>query len=699
MQVEELTNRKSKMRKYSLTKTVIQAKWLSDGIIESNDGSIFKSFEMEPLSLGLFEENLEGSNSDTFFQKLSELISRLPNSFEGHVVLFRNLVPHQIIGLKTTVLVFEKVKKEESYSHFQAVLSELKLSTKLLTDETWKSYLSTIFGRKIEKNCLPDVIWDKDCIRADKNTVRVLSLTELPQVTWKGCLQPVFESMSPFTLSIKIQIPDRNKIKRQLETKRRVSHALSVSSSLEVKNIESNSVLNSSEETLERILVSKETLFEVSIGLIIAGTDNETQNLANDFERLVSGIGNAGLYPEGLGSLPVIASHLPGGKTLGIRKLPILSENLAHILPLLHDYSRSNDSSTLALRSRSHEISNLNLFSRENLNFNSFICGASGSGKSFLMNAILSSVLKDEPKTRLCIFDIGGSYRRIIEANGGVSQLLTVDEAHGLLASFLRLRPVNGTGFYRTFIETLCGSGSHITHSHRVAIDDLLRQLEGTNLKLSELVKLAGKKSESFYQDVAHWLKPHLALDNVPVRRDLQSMIGAQVNAFDFKELDSDPVLQRTTILLLSELLWGDLVKGTYPRTLIVFDEVWRFFAQSKSFLEEMYRTLRKYRAGIVSITQNLADYGDEAFAKMIFTNSFTKIFLQNGAAAEFLKHTFDLPDSDISRALSVTSKKPVYSEFFALSPTMSQIFRLYPTPEFYELANTENISMRKEAN
>jgi type IV secretory pathway VirB4 component len=151
--------------------------------------------------------------------------------------------------------------------------------------------------------------------------------------------------------------------------------------------------------------------------------------------------------------------------------------------------------------------------------------------------------------------------------------------------------------------------------------------------------------------------------------------------------------LQRATILILSELLWRDLVNGRYSRTLIVFDEVWRFFAQSKSFLEEMYRTLRKYRAGIVSITQNLADYGDATFAKMLFTNSFTKIFLQNGATAEFLKHTFDLPQTDIDRALSVTSRKPHYSEFFALTPSMSQVFRLYPTREFYELANTENIS------
>lgn len=687
------------MRKYSLTKTILKTRFLAEGLLEGSDGSIYKCFEAEPLSCGLFEEELDGPNATGFFQKLSELLTRLPNLFDGQAVLFRTRVDHEIAGLKTTILFFERVKKPESYSHFGAVLTELKIQSKPLTEATWNVYLSTILGSKVLTNSLPDVVWEKDSIRMGDSTVRVLSLTELPQVTWKGCLQPVFESPNPFSLSLRFNIPDRRKIRRQLETKRRVSHALSITSSLEVKNIESNSVLHSSEETLERILVNKETLFEISLGLTISGSAQETADLANGFERAVSGIGNAGIYPEGIGSLPVIESHLPGSKTLGIRKLPILSENLAEMFPLLHDYSRSNDVSTLALRSRSDEISNLNLFSKENLNFNSFICGASGSGKSFLMNAILTSAIKDEPGTRLCIFDIGGSYRRITKANGGKSKLLTVEEAHALLASFLRTRVVDGSGFFRTLIETLCGSGSHITHSHKVAIDDLLKSIEGNSLYFGPLIKFAAKKEERFYQDIAHWLKPHLGLDDIPARSDLTEIITAQITAFDFKELDADPVLQRTTILLLSELLWSDLTKGTYQRTLIVFDEVWRFFAQSKSFLEEMYRTLRKYRAGIVSITQNLADYGDEAFAKMIFTNSFTKIFLQNGAAAEFLKETFDLPASDITRALSVTSKKPVYSEFFALSPTMSQVFRLYPTPEFYQLANTENVSIRKDLN
>jgi hypothetical protein len=81
----------------------------------------------------------------------------------------------------------------------------------------------------------------------------------------------------------------------------------------------------------------------------------------------------------------------------------------------------------------------------------------------------------------------------------------------------------------------------------------------------------------------------------------------------------------------------------------------------------------------------------------MIFTNSFTKLFLQNGATREYLKSTFDLSDTDIYRALSVSSQKPKYSEFFALSSNMSQVFRLYPTEKFYELANTENISQKQK--
>lgn len=684
------------MKKYSLTKAVLGAHFIEAGVISHPDGSLSKAYELEPLSSGTLEEAFEGQISDAFFAKLSDLLTKLPNLIECQLLVSRRAIQGSTRGFTTRLYAFEKVQKAESYSHLNALLGELKLNPAPLTQAGWLGLLGGFFGEGVLSSKFPDMTWDKDCITIGNRVVRALSVTELPQITWKGCLQPVFENPNEFILSVRFNMPDRAKIKRQLETKRRVSHALSITSSLEVRNIESNSVLSSSEETLERILVGKETLFEISVGVLLSGNRDQTLSTARDMERVVSGIGNAGLFMEGIGTLPVFQSHIPGNKALGIRKLPVLSENLAHLLPIFHDYSRQNDASTLQLRSRSDEKSHLNLFSKENLNYNSFICGASGSGKSFLMNAILLSSLKDDPRTRLCIFDVGGSYRRIIESQGGKSTSLSFDEARALIATFLGMYPVNPQGFFRAFVETLCGSGSHITHSHLVAMDDLLKELEGQSLSVQKLISNASARSERFYQDIAHWLKPHIGFDDIEPRPDLISLIRSSVSAFDFKELDSDPVLQKTTILLLTELLWRDLVDGRHSRTLVVFDEVWRFFAHSKGFLEEMYRTLRKYKAGIVSITQNLADYGDEAFAKMLFTNSFTKIFLQNGATAEFLKNTFDLPGSDIERAFSVTSKKPYFSEFFALTPVMSQVFRLYPTEEFYQLANTENISIKQ---
>ena len=679
--------------KYSLTTAIVGSKFLEDGLIMSQLGNFYRALELEALPSGQLEDAFQGDVSTSFFSKLTDLLAKLPNGFDGQLIFVRQKKDDDERALVTSIFCLEKISKADSYSHLKALLEEAGLRAQSLSKEKWGQLLLSCLGCIQGDNRLPDLVWEKAHVEAEGTTIRALSLTELPQLTWAGCFQAIFEFPTDFVLSLKIHVPDRAKMKRQLETKRRVSHALAIRSSVEVKNIESNSVLGSSEETLERILVGKQTLFEISLAIILTGEKSKTLEKARELEKVIAGIGNAGLFLEGVGTLPVLKTHLPGNDFLSVRKLPILSDNLAHAIPLFQDYSRANDQSSLQLVSRSHEVCHLNLFSKDNLNFNSFICGSSGSGKSFLMNAILSTAIQDEPNLKVSIFDVGGSYRKIVQSQGGSTTSLTIASAQQLLASFVKTTPLTDDGFFKGFIATLCGSGDHITHSHKVAIEELLRESSGQTLSIKKLILQASAKKESFYKDIAHWLKPHLHLDEIAVSESSLELVTAQVSAFDFKELDGDPVLQRCTILLLTDLLWKNLMSGKFPKTLIVFDEVWRFFANSKDFLEEMYRTLRKYKAGVTSITQNLADYGDEAFAKMLFTNSFTKIFLQNGASASYLKSTFDLSDSDMARALSVKSHKPHYSEFFALTSNMSQVFRLYPTQQFYSLANTENIT------
>jgi hypothetical protein len=81
------------MKKYTLTKMILGASWLSPGVIFHSDGSLMKSYVTEPLSSGGLEEGFCGPASDNFFTKLADLLTKLPNLFTGQIVLRREMVP------------------------------------------------------------------------------------------------------------------------------------------------------------------------------------------------------------------------------------------------------------------------------------------------------------------------------------------------------------------------------------------------------------------------------------------------------------------------------------------------------------------------------------------------------------------------------------------------------------------------------
>ncbi|MBK9293917.1 MAG: hypothetical protein IPM57_05650, partial [Oligoflexia bacterium] len=185
------------MKKYSLTKNILVSSLQDEGVLLHADNSISKGFEVELLSSGLLEEDLTGPTSDNFFAKLSDLLTKLPNNFEGQIILNRKRVHgSEIPGFFSKLYFFEKVKKAEGYSHLSALLSELSMKPVALNKESWNELISGYFGPSVIEGIYPDVIWEKDAIKIKDKFVRVLSLTELPQLTWKGCLQPILKVLT-----------------------------------------------------------------------------------------------------------------------------------------------------------------------------------------------------------------------------------------------------------------------------------------------------------------------------------------------------------------------------------------------------------------------------------------------------------------------------------------------------------------------
>lgn len=177
------------MSKYSLGKLVVGSHWMESGAIANADGSISKGFEMEPLSSGNLEEAFQGPMSDQVFTKLADLLTRLPNNFEGQILFSRRGEDSVgVPGFVTRIYVFEKASKVESYSHVAALLGELKATTSPLSHDGWRSILSGFCGKSVLAGVLPDMVWEQDCVRLGESVTRVLSLTELPQLEMKNPL-------------------------------------------------------------------------------------------------------------------------------------------------------------------------------------------------------------------------------------------------------------------------------------------------------------------------------------------------------------------------------------------------------------------------------------------------------------------------------------------------------------------------------
>jgi len=679
---------------------MISAVWHDTGSLLTIDKKKLRFWTTSPISSSQCEDGFSGPQSEGFFERIKESLSKLPSHHESQILIDRTLAPKTegteifpSFGLVTKLYLIESDVAKGGANLFQ-LFEDLGFTISPGTKDDYLALIRKLVGQEKAQNLiLPNLTWEEDYLKAGANYIKCASLTDLPLSTWNNCLEALYQTADEFICSLKISMPDKAKSKKELETKRRVSHALSARKAHELSDLESGSNLTASEEILVRVTQGKESLLNMSISVFmsdesLAKLDTRIQGLASD----VSGASGTGFYVEGVGNLPILKSHMPGAKPLQVREQSMLSGNLAHLLPVFMDYGRQQDQSQLRFVSRCAEVSNLNFFSKTNLNFNSFVCGASGSGKSFLMNSLLAGFLSDHADGSIAIFDVGGSYRKLIRTLGGTSFDLDPKSAMELVAAAFKRLSIQPNGFCKTLLENICGAGSHITHSHRVAIEDLLQACSGAPFSLTLISNEAAEKKEKAYEDITLWLRPYLHWDHISASSTAQKILEEKIRAFDFKNLEADPLLQRLSILILTQGIWERLKNQSSGPTIIVFDEVWKFFSQAAGFLEEMYRTFRKYRAGIASVTQNLSDYGDSAFAKLVITNSFHRILLQGAASSEILERTLDMNESDKKRFLSVASKKNEYSEFWLGTPKFSQIMRLYPSKKLFEIANSENI-------
>lgn len=373
-------------------------------------------------------------------------------------------------------------------------------------------------------------------------------------------------------------------------------------------------------------------------------------------------------------ALPLLSATEQGIVKFFRRYNTLSSSQAAHMLPILSEWKGTGYKPIITMTSRFGQPMSIDLFDSQT-NFNTCIVAASGSGKSFLTNEIITSYLSIGAK--IWVVDVGRSYKKLANVIGGDFVEFTKD-------SDLCLNPFQLVQSYDEEGEMLVGIIAAMSSPTEKLTDFQMAELR-------KIVKVCWDEHEKALNIdiIAEML---LQTDDTRI-----SDIGSQLYAFtskgeygqwfigdnnmdftndftvlELEELKPKPHLMQIVLLMLIYQVQQNMYLGSRERKkVLILDEAWDLLTSGgdiTKFIVTAYRLFRKYNGAAICITQSLSDLYDNPRATPIAENSANLFFLaQKAEVIEQIKRTgkLDIGDWGFDTLKSVHTQRGYYSEIF----------------------------------
>ena len=330
------------------------------------------------------------------------------------------------------------------------------------------------------------------------------------------------------------------------------------------------------------------------------------------------------------------------------------------------------------------------------------VTGATGTGKSFLLNFLLTQARKYEP--RVCILDLGGSYRQLTELVGGAYLELSLGE-QGMscrLNPFRALEPSpDNLQFLVSFMRMLLDvEGKTCNARERAELRSQIGALYELDPGARTLSSLRSLLPASLRAPLSAWTENGIwgsVFDNSD-----DDLTLADWQVLDVAGAAGKPELARALLYYLLHRL-GTAIANPEELTrlkLLVVDEAWRFLAdpQIGGYLAEGLKTWRKCNAGVLLATQSPGDAArDTSLCRTVAESCLTKIFLANPELdpSEYVE-AFGLRPTEADAVRTLVAKR----QLLLHRPGAAQVLELSVDQRSYWLYTTNPIesARRREA-
>lgn len=262
------------------------------------------------------------------------------------------------------------------------------------------------------------------------------------------------------------------------------------------------------------------------------------------------------------------------------------------------------------------------------------VLGATGSGKSFLLNFMVTSAQQYDPFT--IVLDLGRGYRKLAALlHGGYVEL-------GLRQRDMSINPFSLDptpehlhflhGFVRVLLEG--EDGYRLSEHEDREVYEAVENLYVLDRNQRRLFTLANLLPRPLIARLQKWVEGSRYADLFDNVEDTLSFERLQV--FDFDAMRAYPSLIEPLLFYILHRVNERLVDEQDARTLklCVMDEAWRFIQNPslRGYVQEALKTWRKRNAAMVLATQTIDDFASADLLRKVVESCPTRLLLANPA-------------------------------------------------------------------
>jgi type IV secretion/conjugal transfer VirB4 family ATPase len=537
----------------------------------------------------------------------------------------------------------------------------------------------------------------RDHLQVGRRHVKVLSMKEPPAQTFADLLRDFHAIPGEFIACLEWQRISSDKMRRDLQTRRRhfFNKRVSIVNYVTPEARPEEMLVDDSAGATVRQLGDALTEIEVnghffgrtSLTVVLHGEDPRAlQHQAAEAQKTMA-VHDGSLFEETYNLLNAWLSIVPGNGAHNLRRLALLETNVADLSFLFtldpgERASRHLRREALAVFETPHHTTYAFNLHVEDVG-HTLVLGATGSGKSFLTNFLTTHAQKYDPFT--VVLDLGHSYRKLATLLRGHYLEIGLRTGDDTINPFAFEPAPEHLHFLHAFVRLLLegNDGYRLTELEDREVYDAIENVYVLDRSQRRLFTVANLLPRALAGRMHKWVEGGRYARFFDNLEDTITVERFQV--FDFEAMRTFPVVLEPLLFYVLHRVTSRIQDPADAATfkLCVMDEAWRFIQHPtlRDYVQEGLKTWRKRNAAMLLSTQTIDDFASVELLRTVVESCPTKLLLANPALdRQRYAELFQLNEAELELVTNLIPRQ----QLLLKRPNVTKVLSLNVDPKSY---------------